>query len=167
MENVDLNNNEERNETDSGKNERIVANKRMQWPCLLGKNSEKFKNSPKFGKSRDRNDTFWSDNIERKHHWLVDYNNNEHKWDIMMVKLILWIIIGDNWNYQRKLRPGYCSFSVFLAGRILNFDLSSFIEEDIHDDDEDGVDGHDDEEWVNCYCWGNSSILEGRFSKWF
>ena len=21
--------------------------------------------------------------------------------------------------------------------------------------------------WVNCYCWGNSSILEGRFSKWF
>ena len=20
---------------------------------------------------------------------------------------------------------------------------------------------------VNCYCWGNSSILEGRFSKWF
>ena len=20
--------------------------------------------------------------------------------------------------------------------------------------------------WVNCYCWGNSSILEGRFSKW-
>ena len=31
MENVDLNNNEERNETDSGKNERIVANKRMQW----------------------------------------------------------------------------------------------------------------------------------------
>ena len=19
--------------------------------------------------------------------------------------------------------------------------------------------------WVNCYCWGNSSILEGRFSK--
>ena len=21
--------------------------------------------------------------------------------------------------------------------------------------------------WVICYCWGNSSILEGRFSKWF
>ena len=21
--------------------------------------------------------------------------------------------------------------------------------------------------WLNCYCWGNSSILEGRFSKWF
>ena len=20
--------------------------------------------------------------------------------------------------------------------------------------------------WLNCYCWGNSSILEGRFSKW-
>ena len=31
MENVDLNNNEEQNETDSDKNERIVANKRMQW----------------------------------------------------------------------------------------------------------------------------------------
>ena len=21
--------------------------------------------------------------------------------------------------------------------------------------------------WLNCYCWGNSSILKGRFSKWF
>ena len=21
--------------------------------------------------------------------------------------------------------------------------------------------------WVNCYCWGNSSMVEGRFSKWF
>ena len=21
--------------------------------------------------------------------------------------------------------------------------------------------------WLNCYCWGNSSIPEGRFSKWF
>ena len=21
--------------------------------------------------------------------------------------------------------------------------------------------------WLNCYCWGNSSILEGQFSKWF
>ena len=21
--------------------------------------------------------------------------------------------------------------------------------------------------WVICYCWGNSSIPEGRFSKWF
>ena len=21
--------------------------------------------------------------------------------------------------------------------------------------------------WVICYCWGNSSIVEGRFSKWF
>ena len=20
---------------------------------------------------------------------------------------------------------------------------------------------------VNCYCWGNSSMVEGRFSKWF
>jgi len=31
MKNVDLNNNEGQNETDSSKNERIVANKRMQW----------------------------------------------------------------------------------------------------------------------------------------
>ena len=21
--------------------------------------------------------------------------------------------------------------------------------------------------WVNCYCWGKSSMVEGRFSKWF
>ena len=21
--------------------------------------------------------------------------------------------------------------------------------------------------WVNCYCWGNSSMVEGQFSKWF
>ena len=21
--------------------------------------------------------------------------------------------------------------------------------------------------WVNCYCWGNSSMVEGRVSKWF
>ena len=21
--------------------------------------------------------------------------------------------------------------------------------------------------WVICYCWGNSSMVEGRFSKWF
>ena len=21
--------------------------------------------------------------------------------------------------------------------------------------------------WVNCYCWGNSSMVEGRFPKWF
>ena len=21
--------------------------------------------------------------------------------------------------------------------------------------------------WVNCYCWGNSSMVEGRFSRWF
>ena len=21
--------------------------------------------------------------------------------------------------------------------------------------------------WVNCYCWGNWSMVEGRFSKWF
>ena len=21
--------------------------------------------------------------------------------------------------------------------------------------------------WVNCYCWGNSSMAEGQFSKWF
>ena len=36
MENVDLNNNEEQNETDSGKNERIVANRRMQWQSEKG-----------------------------------------------------------------------------------------------------------------------------------
>ena len=32
---------------------------------------------------------------------------------------------------------------------ILNFDLSSRTEEDIHDDYEDGVDGRDDDEYVN------------------
>ena len=32
---------------------------------------------------------------------------------------------------------------------ILKFDLSSRTEEDIHDDDEDGVDGHDNDEYVN------------------
>ena len=21
--------------------------------------------------------------------------------------------------------------------------------------------------WLNCYCWGNSSMVEGRYSKWF
>ena len=21
--------------------------------------------------------------------------------------------------------------------------------------------------FVNCYCWGKSSLVEGRFSKWF
>ena len=21
--------------------------------------------------------------------------------------------------------------------------------------------------WLNCYCWGKSSMVEGRFSKWF
>ena len=21
--------------------------------------------------------------------------------------------------------------------------------------------------WLNCYCWGDSSMVEGRFSKWF
>ena len=54
MENVDLNNNEEQNETDSGKNERIVANRRMQWQSEKGyegqaqeKNSKKSRNFQK------------------------------------------------------------------------------------------------------------------------
>ena len=54
MENVDFNNNEEQNETDSGKNERIVANKRMQWQSEKGyegqaqeKNSKKSRNFQK------------------------------------------------------------------------------------------------------------------------
>ena len=34
---------------------------------------------------------------------------------------------------------------------ILNFDLSSRTEEDIHDDDKDGVDGRDDDEYVYVY----------------
>ena len=55
---------------------------------LSGLGNNKKKNQEK---SWDRND-----NIERKQHWLVDYNNNEHKWDIMMVSLIPWIIIDDN-----------------------------------------------------------------------
>ena len=24
-----------------------------------------------------------------------------------------------------------------------------------------------EEVWLNCYCWGNSNMVEGRFSKWF
>ena len=34
---------------------------------------------------------------------------------------------------------------------ILNFDLSSRTEEDIHDDDKDGVDGRDNDEYVYVY----------------
>ena len=82
--------------------------------------------------------------VSQKYHWCVSE----------IVLMCVGNIIDVLWKSY------WCVFEILLTSTIVCNKRWTYFGQEILDFRRKSI-------WVICYCWGNSSIVEGRFSKWF